>query len=224
MTITEGTRPAFDLQPYLESARRKFLTRSKHLPLTVGAGLVGSLLTMAGFAFFVSSSHHASLWLGLLFCGLTPGILSPFTAPTQHRRPAMASVITGFLFFACYGLRLAGSRFFWSTMTVAAGIFFATSLAEASFGKLTPAGQALGRFATPIRHLASWGYFLLAILLGAQLFGESLTALAYQEIGMLSLLALVAAVPALELGKEEYKREISATPSRQGLSGRLPAS
>jgi hypothetical protein len=217
VTITEGTRPEFSLEPYLESARRKFLTRSKHLPMTIGAGLLGSLLTMAGFAVFVSSTQHSSLWIGLLFCGLAPGLLSPFTAPTQHRKPALASLITGLLFFGCYGLRLQGARFFWSTMTVAAGIFFATSLAEAVFGKLTPVGQSLGRFATPVRHLASWGFFLISILLGAKLYGEPLTALAYQEISMLSLLSLVAAVPALELGKEEYKREISATPSRQGL-------
>lgn len=220
VTITEGTRPEFSLKPYLEGMQRKFLTRSKHLPMTIGAGLLGSLMTMVGFAVFVSSTHHASLWIGLLFCGLAPGILSPFVAPTQHRQPGLASAVSGLAFMTCYGLRLVGSRFFWSTMTVATGIFFATSLAEAVFGKLTPAGQALGRFATPVRHLASWGFFLLSIFTGAWLFGEHLTSLAYQEISMLSLLALVAAVPALEMGKEEYKREISATPSRQGLPQR----
>lgn len=215
LTITESTRPEFSLEPIAESMKRKFLTRAKDLPLTIGAGLLGSVLTMAGFAAFVSSPHHASLYLGLLFCGLGPGLVAPFVAPTQHRRPILASVVTGLLFFCFYGMRFEGARFFWSTMTVAAGMFFATSLAEGLLGKLTPAGNALGRLAAPVRHLASWAFFLGAILLGASLNGEHLSALAYQEIGVLSVLALVAAVPALEMGKEEhYRREIAASPSK----------
>ncbi len=222
MTITEHTRPDFSLVPVVEGLTRKLITRSKDLPKTIGAGLFGSFLTMLGFGLFVSGSgtRDATLWLGLLFCGLAPGILAPFVAPTQHRRPYLASSISGVLFFLFYALRFGPSRFFWSTLTVAAGILFSTSLAEAVFGKLTPLGNALGKAATPIRHLSSWGFFLLAIHMGAWLNGEALSALAYQEISVLSVLALFAAVPALEMGKEELrKREgLTSTRTRPGVA------
>lgn len=223
MHITEGTAPSFSVAPYLEGAKRKFLTRAKDLPMTIGAGLVGSVLTMGGFLFFVDNSHHPTLWLGLLFCGLGPGLLAPFIAPSQHRHPVAASTISGVLFFLFYTLRFGSARFFWSTMTVAAGIFFATSLAEAVLGKLTPAGQALGRLASPLRHIASWAFFLGAILLGAKLNGEHLSQLAYQEITVLSVLSLVAAVPALEMGKEEFRRHELGEERRSRLPSQGPA-
>lgn len=223
MTITEATRPEFSLAPVLESLKRKALTRSKDLPKTLGAGLFGSVLTMFGFWLFVgSAARDGMLWLGLLFCGLGPGLLAPFVAPSQHRRPMMTTAITGVAFFTFYAMRLVHLdwRFFWSSMTVAAGILFATSIAEAVFGKLTALGQALGTAGSPVRHLASWGFFMLAIMAGAITNGEMLSTLAYKEISVLSVLALVAAVPALEMGKEEHrKRErLQGTPS----SGQLP--
>lgn len=219
--ITESSRPEFSLEPFVEGMKRKFLTRAKDLPATIGAGLAGSLLTMGGFALFVNGTHHASLWIGLLFCGLGPGILAPFVAPVQHRRPALASAVSGGLFSIFYLLRfwMLEARFFWSVMTVAAGIFFATSLAEAVLGKLTPVGHALGRWAAPLRHIASCAFFLGSIVLTATILGEELSRLAIQEISVLSVLALVAAVPALELGKGEFeRRQID-----QGHVQRLPS-
>lgn len=213
MVITEHTRPEFTLAPLIEGMGRKLTTRAKDLPKTLAAGLAGSLATMAGFALFVEGTRSSFLWMGLLFCGLGPGALAPFVAPTQHKRPMLASAISGALFFFCYAMRFGQSRFFWSTLTVATGILFATSVAEGLFGKLTPAGQALGGMAAPVRHLASWGFFLGAILLGAFLNSEVLSALAYQEISVLSVLALVAAVPALEMGKEEHRRRELSTAS-----------
>ncbi len=206
LEITESTRPEFSIAPYVEGLQRKFLVRVKDLPKTIGAGLIGSILTMVGFAAFVDNQHHSMLWMGLLFCGVVPGLFSPFLAPSQHRHPVISSLVSGCFFFLFYGLRFGDSRFFWSTLTVAAGIFFSTSLAETLVGKLTPIGQALGRSAPPVRHLASWVFFLGSIMVGAWMHSEPLSQLAYKEIGVLSVLALVAAVPALEMGKGEFER------------------
>lgn len=214
LTITENTRAPIRIDPFLEGLKRKFVTRSRDLPMTLGAGLLGSVLTMIGFATFVDGQMHETLVLGLLFCGVGPGLLAPFLAPFQQRKAQLATAMSGFVFFFFYFLRLNGNRFFWSTLTVAAGIFFATSLSEAIFGKYTPTGHALGRLASPIRHLTSWAFFYYAILAGAMFFGESLGVQAFQEIKVLSVLALVAAVPALEMGKEDHRPKLEQSPSR----------
>lgn len=202
---------------------RRGRARARDIPATLRAGGVGAVVgwlgyclvfgLARGFEYFGVPGYWSHAFLpylsAFLVTGLGYGLLAPFVASVQHRKPVRTALATGAAAFVVY-LAAPSTTFAIVSLTALLGTLSAATVGEALFGPYRALGRRLGRAAAPLRYLLTSSIFLVASLAAVQLRGYSFSAGILAECFAWALLAGVAGGHALEIGKEEYRKHLVA--------------
>jgi hypothetical protein len=202
---------------------RRARERARDLPATLGAGTLGAgLATIALIGAWPLLQGTWVLWrpgfwhnfvgpYALVYAcvGLGYGLVSPFLAPFQHRRPALTTVVSGVAAITFY---LSAPTITWTVVGISAflGILSAATLGEWALGPYRPAGRRLGRLATLARYGFVGAFFFAAAVAVATTRGFTATPSLFAECAIWGLLAALGGGHALEVGKEEYRKHLVA--------------
>lgn len=211
------------LRTVVSSLARRARERARDLPATLGAGALGAAIAtvtlvatwpMLRGTWILARSGFWTNFVGpyaLVYAatGIGYGLLSPFLAPIQHRRPVLVATVSGLAAIACY---LGAPQINWTVVGVSSllGILTAATAGEWILGPFRPLGRRLGRLATPSRYLFVGLTFFFAAILVATTRGFHATPTLLAECAIWGLLAALGGGHALEVGKEEYRKHLVA--------------
>lgn len=212
IAITERTRPPVRWDAVREGLVRKLRTRARDVPRTLVTGLAGAAASVACYLLFnPARGEPTMLYLAIFLTGGLYGLLSPFMAPTQIRRPGrMATAgLVSFVGLYLFGewLHISGD---WALALIVPLFFFAfvfaSSTSEWLAGTRTALGERLGRAALPVRLALGWlgAVGLMVGTLVIDRHGALPSLWVLKEIALWGLLAVGTTMPALEQGKSRY--------------------
>lgn len=200
---------------------RRLRHRARDLPRTLADGGFAALLTFLAYLLLEGVTGPVLRPLvGFLAVGLAHGLAAPFLAPVQHRHPAALGGLAAFGFLLAFPRRLMIFTLARGSLLVLLCSVYASSLAEAVAGDRTALGERLGAGALALRYVLT-----MVVASGLWLAVFRLTAppdfqYTWQELrffGLLGLLSAAGAAPALERGRDEFRKKLMASlPAREG--------
>lgn len=229
LVLDEDTAGISPVSLWLAGLPRYVARQGRDLPRTLRHGLTGGLAACAFWMVllvYFRGLHRMSLArfgkalmeVGpmLVGCGLLQGFVAPFVAPLQHRYPRETT--WGSLLVATLALTLGdmsrGPRtpylMMVGALSGAFAILYATTFAEWLAGPFTPMGRRLGARGWWARvGLTGVAFFLGAVMLatpqGIPVLGD-----AFWMTVTFAVIAMVAAAPPMEVGREEYRKKLIA--------------
>lgn len=208
--------------------RRRVGAAAPYWPRTVGYGFLGIAIGSACCTLLGLMGGGPGMYLTMVGAGALHGLLVPFFAPLQHRRPGGVALVAWVLHaLLLVAFQVPGRSGFLDVLLGVSSLLTwmvaTTSASDALMGPRSRAGQwlrpHLGRGMGVVRLLATVGTATLAFLIPLLFMGGvSLGNLDFQLLGDLSLLGTMvalAASPALEVGKQAYLERLP--PARRGL-------
>lgn len=230
LVVDESTRAPLHVGARLGGLARWARGRAQDLPSTLRGGALGGAMTFGAYLLFFGQQH--GFWnqapaIATALGGVAVGhaLLAPLLAPAQHRYPIELAAGSGVLFLLLFSLADFPHRYWTAALPLAMAlatlaIVFASAVAELVLGRFSALARALGRLARPARMLVTGLAFGLLCCLGVVSVDMRLAAGVLREIFAWSLLAGLAGDPAMEAGKEEYRKHLVAL----GEAKQLPAS
>lgn len=211
LTIDERTRAPVPWKAHAKGLVRYVKTQAVDLPGTMAAGVGGALLSIAAYHVIQPpAGPDGRLYTAILLTGGLYGLLAPFLAPLQLRRPGRTAGASLVGFWALYGLGEMLHVTDLAAMMLVVPLFFlsflfASSGAELLAGRRTAMGERLGRLAAPARVALTW-LFAVGLMVGTVFWDRSGNLPSWrilQEIALWGLLAAGTVGPALERGKRD---------------------
>lgn len=228
LVIDETTALESPARPFLPSLWRRMKGPARALPWTVGLGALGAAAALAAITVVDRPPREPMIWMAMLGSGVFHGLLAPYLAPLQHRRPWVMG-LAGAVAFAFHFSWLVGTsvrhlpeiaKALLLVSCLVSATIGSTSLAEGVLGPRSRLGQALGRASLPARLLGTWvaAVALWLLLVWWQVPYSRLDLGDLFKAGQLALFAALPAFPALERGKAEFRGWF---PNSGGGSGRI---
>ncbi len=221
LVLGEDHTSSLPVRSLAQGLWRRFRAHAASLPVTLGYGVGATAAGVTALSFMIGNAPPWEVLVTFLGAGFAYGLLSPFVAPLQHRRPLVFGVGAS-LVLAVTGSVIArvSSGPFWLESIVVMTLLVswmvaASAYADALLGPRSALGGRLGRFDMPARWLATWGVALV-LMVGASIFhGPGFPELVvWGKFGVMAAMVALAAAPALEKGKQEYARRL--LPSAEG--------
>lgn len=225
--VGEGTRPPVDPGAMFTALGRRISSRLPFLAVTVPAGIAGSMAALAlSWALQLRVLNKPELAGSLLLAGMLHGLLAPFTAPWQMRRPWAATIyglafsLGSFAVLDALHLRYVAA-IPWLVASFLGALAFASGLAELVAGHRTEVGERLGSLGGLVRGGVAWLAVAVSVLGMAWVEqGHLRLDLELLKIALtVGLMGAAVAVPASEQGKAAFLDAIGRGESRERLPG-----
>lgn len=213
LVVTADHRPAVLPRARGVALLRRMRSRAQHLPATLGYGIGGTMFGCLAL-WLVTGNARADEILTLIGSGVLHGFAAPFLAPIQHRRPFRTALIglTSFTVLFAFLENSHGWESFGPPLLavwLVSWMVASSSLADALAGPRTRLGQALSKAAGIVRFGGTWVLSVLIFIVCANLVDASLNgARTLHVVLSLASAVTIAAFPALEKGKSEYRMQL----------------
>lgn len=210
MVLDEASAPASVPVERARALARYVRAHAVDMPRCIAWGLGGMGMGIFSLALFDQGMPPVTIAV-FLASGLLHGIVSPFLARLQHRRPGAVggvAVVTFALLTVWLeqGARLPVAMEMVSVLLMLLSWMVASSsLADLLAGPRSWLGPRLGRGQGPARLLLAWGAALGTFMLWPLLLGYPyLDPLRFGRIAFMAAMVATSGIPALERGKSAY--------------------